>query len=155
MNDEGYEGGGLNPARIIALSTAYWDSQTLLTANRLGLFARLAQEPATARQLADALGIREKGARMLLNACVALGLLQKNDDRYQNSAISDAFLTPGQPGYLGDAIRYSDDLYATWGKLQEALESGAPPMPRIAGRRSSIGPTGMSTGCAPSSSARS
>jgi hypothetical protein len=32
--------------------------------------------------------------------------------------------------------------------------SGAPPMPLIAGRRSSIGPVGMSMGWAPKSSAR-
>ena len=65
---------------------------------------------------------------MLLNACIALELLEENGGYYSNSSLSQAFLTPGQQGYLGDAIRYSDDLYQSWGKLEEALHTGIPPM---------------------------
>lgn len=120
---------GLNPARIIALSTAYWDSQTLLTANRMGLFALLAEGAKTLQEIAGELGTQPKATRMLLNACIALELLEESEGRYSNSGLSQAFLTPGQQGYLGDAIRYSDDLYHTWGKLEQALRSGLPPMP--------------------------
>jgi len=119
----------MNPARIIALSTAYWDSQTLLTANRLGLFALLADDAKTLQEIADALEIQPKATHLLLNACIALELLDENEGRYTNSALSRAFLVPGEQAYLGDAIRYSDDLYGTWGKLELALRSGAPPMP--------------------------
>jgi SAM-dependent methyltransferase len=119
----------LNPARIIALSTAYWDSQVLLTANRMGLFALLAGGPKALQEIAEELGTQPKGTGMLLNACIALELLREEDGRYANSALSQAFLTPGQRGYLGDAIRYSDDLYDTWGKLEAVLRSGSPPMP--------------------------
>jgi predicted O-methyltransferase YrrM len=118
----------LNPARILALSTGYWDSQTLLTANRLGLFALLADEAKTLEQVASGLGTQKKGTRMLLNACIALELVDESEGKYKNTDLSRAFLTPGQQGYLGDAIRYSDDLYVTWGKLEDALKTGAPPM---------------------------
>jgi predicted O-methyltransferase YrrM len=118
----------LNPARILELSTAYWDSQALLTANRIGLFALLAEGGKTPEQIAAELGTQPRGTRLLLNACVALDLLQEEQGRYVNSALSAAFLTPGRLGYLGDAIRYSDDLYQTWGSLEQALRSGAPPM---------------------------
>jgi SAM-dependent methyltransferase len=123
---------GLDPSPIIALATAYWDSQALLTANRLGLFALLGAEPRTLREVADELGTQARGTRLLLNACIALGLVQEDAGRYANSALGSAFLTPGRPGYLGDAIRYSDDLYASWGQLQQALYSGAPAMPAAA-----------------------
>jgi len=119
----------LNPARIIALSTAYWESQVLLSANRLGLFALLADDAKTRREIADELGLQDRATGMLLNACTALELLQEDEGRYSNSALSKAFLIPGQQAYLGDAIRYSDDLYETWGKLEQALRSGSPPMP--------------------------
>lgn len=125
---ESDSGQSLNPARILELSTAYWDSQALLTANRLGLFALLASEAKTPEQIAGELGTQPRGTRLLLNACVALQLLTEDQGRYSNSALSEAFLTPGKPGYLGDAIRYSDDLYQTWGSLEQALKSGAPPM---------------------------
>lgn len=118
----------LNPARILALSTGYWDSQTLLTANRLGLFSVLANEAMTLEQIAGELGTVIKATRMFLNACIALDLIEQSEGKYQNTALSKAFLTPGSQGYLGDAIRYSDDLYATWGKLEDALKSGSPPM---------------------------
>jgi len=119
---------GLNPAHILALSTAYWDSQTLLTANRLGLFAFLGKDARTLEQVAEALSTTVKGTRMFLNACIALELVVETGGQYQNSELSMAFLTPGTPGYLGDAIRYSDDLYATWGQLEDALKTGTPPM---------------------------
>ncbi len=120
---------GLNPARIMALSTAYWDSQTLLTANRMGLFALLENDPKTLEQIVGELGTQQKATRMLLNACIALELLEESEDRYKNTSLSQAFLIPGQQGYLGDAIRYSDDLYDSWGKLEDALKTGIPPMP--------------------------
>ena len=30
---------------------------------------------------------------------------------------------------MGNAIRYSDQLYATWGSLEDALRSGRPALP--------------------------
>ena len=128
MEDNKAGSQGLNPARILALSTGYWDSQTLLTANRLGLFALLADDDRTLEQVSSALGTTLKGTRMFLNACIALELVEESEGKYKNTDLSKAFLTPGHPGYLGDAIRYSDDLYATWGKLEDALKTGIPPM---------------------------
>jgi len=119
----------LNPERILALSTGYWDSQTLLTANRIGLFALIADEAMTLEQVASGLGTQPRGTRLFLNACIALGLVIENGGSYACSDLSRAFLTPGQKSYLGDALRYSDDLYSTWEKLEVALRTGAPQMP--------------------------
>jgi predicted O-methyltransferase YrrM len=120
---------GLNPARILALSTGYWDSQTLLTANRMGLFALLGNEALTLEQVAAGLGTHPGATRLFLNACIALGLVNETDGKYRCTDLSAAFLTPGRESYLGDALRYSDDLYNTWGKLEAALKSGTPQMP--------------------------
>ena len=119
----------LDPSPILALSTAYWDSQTLLTANRMGLFDLLSKGAMTLQQVAEGLDIQPHGCRLLLNACIALELVQQQDGKYAASELSQAFLTPGSSAYLGDAIRYSDDLFQTWGKLQQALETGQPQMP--------------------------
>ncbi len=118
-----------DPSSIMELSTAYWASQTLLTANRIGLFAELAAEPRSAEMLARSLGTEPRPTELLLNACVALGLLQQRDNGYVASPLASAFLVPGSPGYLGNAISYSDNLYETWGKLEQALREGKPPMP--------------------------
>jgi 2-polyprenyl-3-methyl-5-hydroxy-6-metoxy-1,4-benzoquinol methylase len=120
---------GMDPTGILALSTGYWDSQALLTANRIGLFACLGVDSKSVEQIAQELGTKVKVLRLFLNACVALGLLKLNEGRYANTRLSQAFLVPGHAGFLGDALRYSDDLYATWGKLETCLKTGEPQLP--------------------------
>ncbi|HHH38527.1 MAG TPA: hypothetical protein ENK50_03000 [Sedimenticola sp.] len=130
--NRGAEGGhpaGPDPTPLMQLSTAYWGAQTLLTANRIGLFECLAQGPKSGPDVAAELGTRPRETELLLKACTALGLLQAVDGKYRNSGLSQAFLVPGSPGYMGNAIRYSDNLYATWGNLEQALRDGTPPMP--------------------------
>src|SRR5262249_44577336 len=48
---------------------------------------------------------------------------------YANSALSRSFLVEGQPAYLGNALKYSDDLYPVWGRLEETLRTGRPALP--------------------------
>jgi cyclopropane fatty-acyl-phospholipid synthase-like methyltransferase len=118
---------GPDPSGIMALSTAYWGSQTLLTANRLKLFDALASGALTADEIAHNLGFDARATTLLLNACVALGLCEKEQDHYNNSQSSSMFLVSTSPASLANAIRYSDDLYATWGNLDQAVRSGVPP----------------------------
>ncbi len=118
----------VSPAGIMALSTAYWDSQALLTANRIGVFDTLAPAGLTADALAERLNLEPRPTRLLLNACVALQLLEFDAGVYRNSAQSNAFLVSGSPGYLGNAIRYSDNLYGAWGELESTLRGGGPAM---------------------------
>lgn len=118
---------GNDPTGIIALSTAYWGSQTLLTANRVKLFDALASGDLTAKDVAASLDLDPRGTKLLLNACVALGLCEKKSDRYSNSQASATFLVSDSPGSMANAIHYSDHLYATWGALENALQTGVPP----------------------------
>lgn len=118
----------LDPAPLMKLSTAYWDAQTLLTANRIGLFGLLAENTLDVQAIAGALHTRARPTRLLLKACTALGLLEEVESGFRNSPLSRAYLVPGKPGYLGNAFRYSDNLYATWGELETALREDRPPM---------------------------
>lgn len=115
-----------NPAPIMALSTAYWGSRTLLTANRLGLFDALAEGPLSAAEVAARLGLDERMTGLFLNACVGLRLCDRTGERYANTAASACFLTSNGPASLRNSISFMDDLYATWGQLETALRSGAP-----------------------------
>lgn len=115
-----------DPTAIVRLSTAYWDCQTLLTANRLRIFDVLADGPQTAQDVAAELQLDARATGLFLRACAGLGLLQADDDRFANSPDAATFLVTRSPAYMGDAIRYSDQLYATWGSLADALRSGQP-----------------------------
>jgi 3-hydroxy-5-methyl-1-naphthoate 3-O-methyltransferase len=118
-----------DPTPLVRLSTAYWDSQVFLTANRLRLFDQLAAGPRSSSQIAAQLGLEARPARLFLNACVALGLLELSGEGYGNSAVSQAFLVRGSPAFMGNAVLYSDQLYETWGKLEQGLRQREPVLP--------------------------
>jgi len=117
---------GPDPSAIVRLSTAYWDSQTLLTANRIGLFDFLADGARSAEEVAEALKLDPRSSGLFLRACVGLGLLTEEASRFANASVAAVFLTKRSPAFMGNAIRYSDQLYATWGCLEDALRSGKP-----------------------------
>jgi ubiquinone/menaquinone biosynthesis C-methylase UbiE len=116
-----------NPNRIIELASAFYDSCILFTGSDLGIFEKLAKlGVATADAVAKELKLSSRGTRLLMDGCVALGLLIKDGDLYQNSPQSDTFLVPGMPGDLSKAIRYNRDVYSAWGNLTEMVRTGAP-----------------------------
>jgi hypothetical protein len=117
-----------DPSPLMKLSTAYWDSQTFLTANRIGLFQVLANYTIDTEKIANLLGTKPRPTKLLLKACVALGLLEETEEGFRNSPLSTNFLVPGSKAYIGNAIRYSDNLYNTWGELESALREDRPPL---------------------------
>lgn len=116
----------VDPSRIMALSTAFWGSQTLITANRLGIFDVLAGGALGSAEVATRLQLDPRMTELFLNACVGLGLCEKDDNRFANSRASSVFLVSGSPAAMGNSISFMDDIYATWGNLEHALRSGEP-----------------------------
>jgi ubiquinone/menaquinone biosynthesis C-methylase UbiE len=109
------------------MASAFYDSCVLFTASDLGIFARLAElGSADADTLATALKLDNRGTILLLDACVALDLLKKAGNIYQNTPESALFLVPGSPADLSGAIRYNRDVYPAWGKLKSLITSGKP-----------------------------
>src|SRR5919199_6872482 len=85
-----------SPVPLMQLSTGFWAFKTLAAAHELGLFTRLSGSPGmTSEELAEYLDVDERPAEMLLTGCAALGLLEKEGDRYRNSALSEESLLRG------------------------------------------------------------
>lgn len=116
----------IDPGEIMQLATGYWASATFLAANDLGVFAALAGGAETAPEIAVQTGADSLALRRLLDACCGLNLLAKQGDNYILPSISAAFLVPGQPGYLGNALAWARDQYESWGKLADSVRSGKP-----------------------------
>ena len=115
------------PERIVGMASAFYESCVLFAASDLGVFAKLAElGKADARTLASALKLDERGARLLLDACTAVGLLKKAGTLYCNGPESSVFLVPGSPADLSGAIRYNRDVYPAWGRLKDLVKSGKP-----------------------------
>ncbi len=116
-----------DPARIMKMASAFYDSGVLFAASDLGLFGKLAElGSADAAVLAAALRLDERGARIILDACVAVKLLEKTGDTYRNTPESAMFLVPGSPADLSNAIRYNRDIYGAWGRLADLARTGKP-----------------------------
>ena len=116
-----------DPSRIIDLANAFFDSCVLFTASDLGIFTELERSPdSDASSLASALHLSERGTRLLLDACVAEGLLVKSGNGYRNSPETSMFLVQGKPGDLSSALRYNRDVYNAWGKLPALVRTGEP-----------------------------
>lgn len=119
----------ISPAPIIQMASAYWSSCVLLTANRIGLFTIVGSGALTIEELAQKLGLSAYPLENFLDALVSLGYLEKRGATYANSPLSRTFLVEGEPAYLGNTIKYSDDLYPIWGQLEQTLRSGKPALP--------------------------
>jgi hypothetical protein len=102
-------------------------SKTLLSAIELNLFTLLANGPMDQRQLTDALGLHGRGAQDFLDTLVALGMLEREDVKYHNTAETDHFLVRGKLTYLGGLLEMANErLYPFWGSLTEGLRTGQP-----------------------------
>lgn len=128
MQQQGGSSQPPNPAPIMALCTAYWGAQVLLTANRIGLFDALANAPMTSSAAASLLGTAARPTDLLLKSLVGLGLLEHAAEGFRNTVLAQTFLVKRSTAYMGNALRYSDNLYQTWGSLEEALRGSGPAM---------------------------
>lgn len=109
------------------LASAFYGSSLLFAASDAGVFAHLAAYPgANVEGVAAAIGGDRRATRLLLDGAVALGLLTREGEGYANAPDVAAFLVPGRPGSLHDAIRYNRDVYAAWGALPAFIGSGRP-----------------------------
>jgi len=116
-----------DPRPVMDLANAFFGSCVLFTASDAGVFRRLSeQDGLDAAALARDLNLSERGVRLLLDGCVAEGLLTKKGECYSNSLLARIFLTPGSPGDLSTAIRYNRDIYSAWGKLPQFVRTGEP-----------------------------
>jgi ubiquinone/menaquinone biosynthesis C-methylase UbiE len=116
-----------DPSRIMDIASAFYSSCILFTASDLGVFDCLAKcRQATCDDIAATLSLNPRGARLLLDGCVALGLLAKEGANYRNMPDTAMFLVPGSPGDLSQAIRYNRDVYASWGCLGDLARTGKP-----------------------------
>lgn len=116
----------VDPMAVMQISSAYWHSSVLHVANSLDVFTRLAEEPATAEQLAKKCGTDARGMEMILIASVALGLLDKKGEIYSNNKLSETFLVKGSPRYQGGIVSMFEDWVAPWSRLKDAVIHGRP-----------------------------
>jgi acetylserotonin O-methyltransferase len=114
-----------DPAPVIDLIEAFRRSKTMFAAVALGIFDSLERAPADAATLAAEIGAQAEPLERLLDGCVGLGLLRKQDGRYANQPAASAYLCRASERTLAGYILYSNDvLYRLWTHLEDAVREG-------------------------------
>ncbi|GAB2678297.1 methyltransferase [Kribbella swartbergensis] len=117
----------VTPSRIFEIAQGFMISKHLFAASELGLFEALGEGPVDLAGLAARTGLTRRTARISADAMVALGLLERDGDRYANSPVTAAFLSGATPADLRPLLRFWDRLsYPAWQDLAGALGRGRP-----------------------------
>ena len=87
------------------MASGYRACQILLTANRLGLFEHLVEGPLDADELSSRLEADRRGVRILCDALVAEGLLERKGPGYTNGPWVEQFLLSDSPRVVASPPR--------------------------------------------------
>ncbi len=111
---------------ILQLAGSYWQTFTLHAGVKLRLFTILSDGPLAAPEVADRIGAPPRSVAALLHALCAMGLLSKNEERFELVDAARRFLVEGADSYLGHMILHHHHLSGSWARLDEAVRAGAP-----------------------------
>ncbi len=111
---------------ILALGRSYQGAAVLAAAADLDLFGALASVPPTAAELSRALQCDQRGLTVLLDALVALRLVEKSGDTYSLAAGLDAFLTPDGPQSVLAMAQHQANCLRRWSDLARVIKTGRP-----------------------------
>ncbi len=117
------------PEAIEQMAAAFQHSRTLLTAVELGVFETLAERPLNPAAVATRIKADARATDRLLHALAAMGLLEKIHNQFANTAVANACLVAGRPGFLG-TLAHQNRLYHAWATLTESVRAGT----AVAGR---------------------
>jgi len=115
-----------SPAPIYQMLDAAQTTAVLAAAIQLDVFSRLGEETRDAASVAAAIGAPERSTRILLEAMVVIGLLERVKEQYRLTPLSRTYLVPGKPAYAGDmaGIQASPWVWEGLGRLAEAVKKG-------------------------------
>ena len=112
--------------KILALGRDYQGAAVLAAAAELDLWTALAPGPRSASELAGALSCDLRGLTALLDAVVALGLLEKEGLRYLLPAGLGDFLTDQGPHSVLAMCQHQAQCLRNWSQLARVVKTGRP-----------------------------
>jgi ubiquinone/menaquinone biosynthesis C-methylase UbiE len=113
----------MNPLEIRETVMAFQKSRIVLTAYQLDIFTFIGEKSHNSETISKALNLNKGATERLLNALVALKLLEKNDENYSNSKDSLMFLSKNSPAYLA-GLMHINHLWNTWSHLTDVIKTG-------------------------------
>jgi acetylserotonin O-methyltransferase len=114
-----------DPAPILELLEAFRRSKTMFAAVALGVFDALEIEPMPLGALANKLKSNVDALERLLDACVNLRLLSRDNRGYVNTPVAATYLCKSSPRRLTGYINFSNGpMWKLWTHLEDAVREG-------------------------------
>lgn len=115
----------ITPEPIFKVASGFMAAKHLFVANEIGLFDQLAGGPAGLDDLARRTDVVRVRVRIIADAMVSLGFLERSGDTYRNSPVAAAFLCDGTTADMRPFLRFWNHLsYPMWTKLEDAVRTG-------------------------------
>jgi len=115
----------VTPDPIMRIALGFMAAKHLFVASAVGLFEALNGGPATLDELASKCGVPHRTLGISADAMASLGLVERDGDRYRNSAVAEAFLAGASGPDLRPMLRFWDRIsYPAWQRLEAAIRSG-------------------------------
>jgi len=119
------------PETILSLARNFMESRILLTGAELDLFTLLNSRPLSALEVAGRVGANLRALTILLDGLVAMGLLVKQEDKYQCSPVISPLLSTDSPGTILPMVLHMAHLWERWSALTKTVQgsdiAGKPP----------------------------
>ncbi len=106
---------------------AFRQSRALLTAVELDVFSAVHAGARSSEEVAARCGSDPRATDRLMNVLVGMGLMEKEDGVFCNSAVAATHLVRGATDYLGNLAHVSH-LWDYWTDLTPAVRGGTKPM---------------------------
>ncbi|MBW4717916.1 methyltransferase [Saccharothrix obliqua] len=116
-----------DPTPLLNVATGYMAAKQLFAASELGVFSALALGPATSLELAERAELPERSARVLADAMVGVGLLERRDGKYANTPATETYLAGRNGLDLRPHLAFWDALsYPHWVHYTETMRTARP-----------------------------
>ncbi|NXN70578.1 ASML protein, partial [Himantopus himantopus] len=125
------------PPKILDLMDGFRASKALFVGSKLKIFDHLKDKgPLKAVDIANEVGASVCGTERLLDACAALGLLEKTPQGYSNTDAANTYLTSdGEYSLHGYIIHSNDHLWPLFTNLESAVTEGSRQNHRAFGKK--------------------
>lgn len=110
---------------LAALTTNMWKFRTLAATIKLNVFD-VVEDTHNLEEIANKLELELDPLERLLNALVAMELLEKKENSYFNTPISTKFLIKTSKAYYGDFILLYEGMDNTWRELDKVIKTNSP-----------------------------
>ena len=118
-----HDAAGVLPDDLTQKIRGFRTSRVILSAVDLDIFTAVGRK-ANSEEVAGKLGTDPRATEMLLNALVAINLLEKKDGAFFNTTLSTRYLMDDSPDDSRAALMHSVHLWDRWSTLTECVRKG-------------------------------